>query len=255
MTLQYHLFPYLSDNYGVLIHDEVSGETAAVDVGEASSLMSALSEKGWKLTQLWITHHHWDHTDGLLEVKQATGCHVYGPKLQSSAIEGLDTLLEEGDTVNLGSHTASILHTPGHTTDMINFHLVDENVVFTGDTLFTLGCGRIFEGNPPMMWQSLSKFLGLPRETVVYGGHEYTLANAKFALTVDPTNEALIARAAEIEKLRADGKPTVPTTLGEEFDTNPFLRASDATIRSNLGMENASDAEVFTEIRKRKDNA
>ena len=255
MTLHTHLFPYLDDNYGVLIHDDVSGETTAIDAGDGAAVLAELDNKGWKLTQLWITHHHWDHTDGLMQVKEATGCTVYGPKEQSTPIDGLDVLLVEGDTVSLGEHKANILHTPGHTTDMINFHFADEKIICTGDTLFSLGCGRIFEGNPPMMWESMTKFLGLPRDTQVFGGHEYTLANASFAVTVDPNNEKLAERVKQVEALRAEGKPTVPSMLGEEFDTNPFLRAADPGIRAHLGMESNTDSEVFTEIRKRKDNA
>ena len=252
--LDVHQFPYMSDNYGVLIHSSETGETAAVDAGDAGALLAALDEKSWTLSHLWITHHHGDHTAGLQEVKSKTGCTVLGPKVQSAPISGLDTLLSEGDRFEFGGCAVEVMFTPGHTTDMINFYIPSENLVFTGDTLFALGCGRVFEGNAEMMWDSLSKFLPMPVETLIYCGHEYTLANAKFALSVDSENEMLTARAAEIEQLRSDGKPTVPSLLGVEFQTNPFLRAADPAIRKQLGMESASDAEVFAEIRKRKDN-
>ena len=251
---EYHLFPYLSDNYGVLIHDPESGATAAVDCGEADALLDALAQKGWKLTELWITHHHPDHTDGLMEVKQATGCLVRGPEQKSKPIAGLDETYWDGGSFTFAGGRVGVIATPGHTTDMINFHLAGEATVFTGDTLFTLGCGRIFEGDPDMMWESLSKLMKLPVDTVVYSSHEYTLANAKFALSVDPDNAALKARAGKFEAMRAEGEPTVPSTLAEELETNPFLRAADPGIRAHLGMAGDSDAAVFTEIRKRKDN-
>ena len=254
-ALQFHIFPYMSDNYGVLIHEPDTGRTACVDAGEDAAVMGALAEKGWTLTDLFITHHHWDHTDGLLSVKEKTGCTVWGPKHQSTAINGLDHLLEEGDQFDFAGHSVSVLQTPGHTTDMINFHFADDGVIFTGDTLFSLGCGRISEGTPAMMWDSLSKFLSLPPETTVYSSHEYTLANANFALTVDPENEKLKQRAADVARKRENGEFTVPSTLKEELETNPFLRAADPAIRRHLGMETATDAEVFAEIRKRKDNA
>lgn len=255
MPLDIHLFPYHSDNYGVLIHDRESGATAMVDCGDAEACLGALDETGWGLTDLWITHHHWDHTDGLATVKAATGCRVTGPKQgKSKAIEGLDAEVWDGDDLTFAGRHVNIIATPGHTTDMINYHLPEEQLVFTGDTLFTLGCGRVFEGTPQMMWESLSKLMHLPPETQVYSAHEYTLANAKFALSVDPDNELLKARAKSFEAMRARGEPTVPTNLGEELQTNPFLRAADPDIRKLLGMEEADDAAVFAEIRKRKDS-
>ncbi len=252
--LDVHQFEYLSDNYGVLIHDAESGETAAIDAGEAAPLLDALKETGWNLTHLFITHHHFDHTGGLAEVKSETGCQVLGPKVQSTPISGLDILLSDGDEFQFAGRDVKVMSTPGHTTDMINFYIPSEKLIFTGDTLFALGCGRVFEGTAEMMWDSLSKFFDLPEDTHVYCGHEYTLANAKFALSVDPDNEMLRARCTEVEVLRAEGKHTVPSLLGEELLTNPFLRAADPAIRKTLGMESASDAEVFAEIRKRKDN-
>lgn len=255
MAFEIYQFAYNDDNYGVLIHDAQSGETACIDAGDDRAVLHALSQKGWTLTQLWITHHHWDHTDGLEELKAATGCTVYGPAYKGGAeIVGVDVEVSEADVIRFAGQDVQILHTPGHTTDMINFYLPSEGVVFMGDTLFPLGCGRLFEGTPAMMWDSLSKLAALPQDTLVYCGHEYTQANAEFAVTVDPKNESLINRSEVISKLRAEGRPTVPTTVALELATNPFLRASDPDIRAHLGMESASDAEVFTEIRKRKDH-
>lgn len=251
---EYFQFPYNSDNYGVLIHDPASGETACVDAGDYAAYEEALSSKGWKLTQIWITHHHADHTAGLISLKDATGALAYGPKPSNSKINGLDVHLGEGDKFTFGSKDVSVFETPGHTLDMINFHIADESVVFTGDTLFALGCGRLFEGTAEQMWQSLAKLMQLPDETIVYCSHEYTEANAKFALSIDPDSDALKKRAEEISSLRASGKPTVPSTIGLERATNPFVRASDQAIRARLNMIAAEDAEVFAEIRSRKDN-
>lgn len=250
----YHLFPYLSDNYGVLLHDPDSGATAAVDAGDGEAVLAALAEKGWNLTELWITHHHGDHTDGLAMVKEKTGCTVTGPKGKSASISGIDREVGEGDTFEFAGAEVQVLETPGHTLDMINFYLPSEKVAFTGDTLFTLGCGRVFEGDFAMMWESLCKLMKLPADTVIYSSHEYTLANAEFALSVDPDNAALKGRAEKFKAMRANDQPTVPSTMAEELETNPFLRASDPAIRSHLGMEGESDAAVFAEIRQRKDN-
>ncbi|MGB7286190.1 MAG: hydroxyacylglutathione hydrolase [Salaquimonas sp.] len=252
--LELYQFPYLSDNYGFILHDATTGKTAAIDCGDAESYLQALDAKGWNLTEIWITHHHWDHVQGLMDVKAKTGCRVRGPKQKSTAIEGLDEYFWDGDTFEFAGRRVQVISTPGHTTDMINYYLPSENILFSGDTLFTLGCGRIFEGTPQMMWESMERLLRLPVSTLIYGSHEYTLANAKFALSVDPENEMLEARAVEVEEMRKEGTPTVPTTLELELATNPFLRAGDKVIREHLGMANASDAEVFAEIRKRKDN-
>jgi len=256
MALEIYQYPYgPGANYGVLLHDPSSGATASVDAGDAEALRAALARTGWTLSEIWITHHHADHTDGVVEIKAETGCTVIGPKPVSAPIAGVDTRYGDGDSFDFSGHEVRVIHTPGHTTDMINFHLPAEGIVFTGDTLFVMGCGRIFEGDGPMMHASLQKLAALPAETVVYCSHEYTEANVAFALTVDPENPDLRARAEAVAALRAEGKPTVPTTLAEELATNPFLRAHDRAIRKTLGLEGASDAEVFTEIRRRKDNA
>lgn len=253
-ALQIHQFAYNDDNYGVLVHDPKSGETSAVDAGDAEAYISAAEAKGWNLTQIWITHHHWDHTDGLAKLKEKSGATVYGPTQKSQPIAGLDVHLSEGDEVDFAGRKVTILETPGHTLDMINFYLADDKILFSGDTLFALGCGRIFEGTAPMMWNSLHKLSKLPAETTVYCSHEYTAANAKFALSVDPENEVLQERASQIHALRERGEPTVPFTLEMELATNPFLRPHDSKVRSQLNMEQHSDEDVFTEIRKRKDS-
>lgn len=256
--LEFHQVAFESDragiNYLAFIHSPKSGETACVDAGDAGTIMKALADRGWTLTHLWITHHHLDHVEGLEAVKAATGCQVIGPKNQSQPIAGLDVLVEEGDSFDFGGNAVHILQTPGHTLDMVNYYIPTAKTVFTGDTLFSIGCGKIFEGTPEMMWESLSKLAALPVDTTVYSSHEYTEASAKFALTVDPENTALQTRAQRVFALRKEGKPTVPSMLSEELATNPFLRPGDPAIRAHLGMENASDAEVFAEIRKRKDN-
>ncbi|MCG6858970.1 MAG: hydroxyacylglutathione hydrolase [Salaquimonas sp.] len=249
--LQFHQFPCLNDNYGVLVHDPVGGETFSVDAPEADAVLKALRDTGWKLTHILVTHHHDDHIQGIARVKAETGAMVIGPA--SPSIADLDRTVAEGDTIDLVGEEIQVIATPGHTLDMLNYYLPKSSAVFAGDTLFAMGCGRVFEGTPAMMWDSLKKLMALPPETKVYCGHEYTLANAKFSMTVDGTNPDLIARLAEVEALRAAGKPTLPTTMGLELKTNPFLRAADATIRTNLGMQSASDAQVFTEIRGRKD--
>jgi len=249
-------FPCLSDNYGVLIHDPDSGTTIAIDVPDAAPYLAVLKETGWKLTDILITHHHWDHVQGLSELKEKTLAKVTGPERSREVISGLDRTVEDGDDILAGPFEIKAIATPGHTLDQISWYIPALKVAHTGDTLFSLGCGRVFEGDMEMMWASLARLIRqLPSETTIYCGHEYTAANARFALTIDPENEALKKRAAEVDSLRAAGKPTLPTTMGQELATNPFLRANDAGIRKNLGMQDASDAEIFAEIRTRKDKA
>lgn len=253
MPILVHQFPYNTDNYGALVHDTATGQTACIDAGAADPIFEALAHKGWTLDQLWITHHHWDHTDALEEVKVNTCCDVIGPKYEGSDKLSLDQRVGDGDAFSLGDTRVSCLHTPGHTLDMINYHVADDGVIFTGDTLFSLGCGRVFEGTKPQMQASMARLRALPDNTLVYGGHEYTTANAAFALSVDPDNATLQARAKEVARQRDQGQPTQPVRLGDEKATNPFLRYDDPDIKARLGMEGASDADVFTEIRNRKD--
>jgi hydroxyacylglutathione hydrolase len=253
-SLEVFQFPYGSDNYGVLLHSQASGETACIDAGDAQAAIAALAVNDWELTHLFITHHHADHTAGLAALKSSTGCQVTGPRHQSQAIAGLDHKVGDGDRFEFACREVQVLHTPGHTMDMINFYLPEEQLVFTGDTLFALGCGRVFEGDASMMWDSLSRLMALPEETRVYCSHEYTKANARFALTIDRDNADLQARAKQVEALRSDNKPTIPSSIGLELATNPFLRTADPAIRHYLNMTDAGDAEVFAEIRRRKDN-
>ena len=248
--LDLYQFDYDSDNYAVLLHDAGTGETACLDVGDGDAVMAALAKKGWSLSQLWITHHHGDHVAGLAQVKAATGCKVVGP----AGIAGIDQVLAGGDSFDFAGRSISVIHTPGHTMDMLNYHVASDKLVFTGDTLFVMGCGRLFEGSAAQMWDSMQKLKALPPDTLIYCGHEYTLANAAFAVSVDPENEALKNRAELVKNQRDQGLATVPTRLDIELATNPFLRPDDRGIRAHLGMDGASDVEVFTEIRRRKDN-
>lgn len=254
-TLEIHQFPCLSDNYGVLIHDAENNVTASIDAPEAAAVKKALAEKGWTLTHILTTHYHADHTGGNLELKGETGCTIVGPKNEADRVPGIDVQVGDGDTVSFGAFTAKVFDTPGHTAGHISYWFPDAEVAFAGDTLFALGCGRLFEGDAQTMWNSLSKLKALPPETSVYCGHEYTQSNAEFALTVEPGNHQLVARAEEIAALRAKGEPTLPTTIARELDTNPFLRTDSEEIRSRLDMADAEDWEIFGEVRRRKDNA
>lgn len=245
-------FSCLSDNYAVLIHDEEAGVTASIDAPDADAILSMLKEKGWRLTHLLNTHHHSDHTGGNLALKEATGCTIIGPKAEADRIPGIDRGIGEGDTIAFGAFEIRVLETPGHTVGHVTYWIPKARVAFTGDTLFSMGAGRIFEGNAEMMWASLKKIMRLPLDTEIYCGHEYTAANAKFALTIDPNNVALQKRAQEVEELRAAGRPTLPTRLDCELETNPFLRPHVSAIRSRLGMLYAPDWKVFAEIRARK---
>lgn len=253
-SLTVEMIPVLSDNYVYLIHDAATGDTGVVDPAVAAPVMEQLTARGWSLDWILSTHHHADHTGGNLELKTATGCRIAGPGKDVGRIPGMDVELFEGDRFKLGEANAEIFETPGHTSGHISFWFPDSNALFCADTLFSLGCGRLFEGTPEDMWTSLKKFAGLPDEALVYCGHEYTQSNARFALSVDPGNGELKARAAEVDKQRAAGKPTVPTTLGLERATNPFLRPDDPAIRRELGLETADDVAVFAEIRRRKDS-
>ena len=246
-------FPCRDDNYGVLLRMDDSDLTISIDAPETEAIREALSDNGWRLTHILTTHHHYDHVEGNEALKSEYGCIIIGPKDEADKIPGLDQAVGHGESFELGGHRIDVIATGGHTLGEISYHIPDAAMVFAGDTLFALGCGRIFEGTPEMMHESLNRLAALPDDTLVYAGHEYTLSNAKFSVTIDPENEALKRRVKEIEELRDNGKPTLPTTIGLEKETNPFLRATDPAIRKNLGMETASDVEVFTEIRARKD--
>ena len=252
--MQIALVPLLTDNYGYLLHEPTSGETGIVDPSEAAPVLAAARERGWRLTHILNTHHHHDHTGGNLDLKQATGAAIVGPAPDWARIPGIDIALEEGETFRLGGAAAEILFIPGHTRGHIAFHFGGEKAVFCGDTLFSLGCGRMFEGTAPMMWASLDKLRHLPPETRIYCGHEYTAANARFAVSIDPDNEALRRREGAVAALRGRGEPTIPSTMGEECAANPFLRADDPGLAAAIGLPDAPPSEVFGEIRRRKDN-
>lgn len=246
-----HMFPCLKDNYGFLLHDPDSGETATIDTPEASRILAEAEAKGWKITQIWNTHWHQDHAGGNADIVAKTGARVVGPKEIDRIGPAPDRELHEGDTVKLGAHTAHILETPGHTLGHIVYHLPDHSIAFVGDTLFALGCGRLFEGTPQQMWTSLGKLRALPDDTTVYCAHEYTQANANFALSVDGENSALRSYADEIAAKRAKNIPTVPTTMGKEKKANPFLRADDPKLQSFVGHPGDVVA-TFAEVRERK---
>ena len=253
MAMEIVTVPCRSDNYAFLLRDG-SGSVALVDAPEAAPIKAALEERGWGLDQILLTHHHGDHVEGVPDLVSTYGAKVVGGKADAHRLPPLDDAVEEGDTVRVGEETGHVLDVSGHTVGHIAFHFPESAAAFTADSLMALGCGRVFEGTFDQMWGSLSKLAALPPETLICSGHEYTAANAKFALTIEPDNPALKARVADISERRAKGKPTVPSRLSTELETNPFLRAGDAGVKSLLGMDAASDADVFAEIRRRKDN-
>ena len=225
--LQVVRIPVLNDNYVWLLHDEASGETVAVDPAVADPALAAASERGWTIGQIWNTHWHGDHVGGNATIKAATGCTITGPAAEADKIGTLDRQVREGDQVRIGDHVATVLEVPAHTAGHIAYHLADDRIIFVGDTLFAMGCGRLFEGTPAQMYANMARFAALPDDTAVYCAHEYTQANGRFALTVEPENEALVARMAQVDAARARGEATVPTTIGQERATNIFMRARD----------------------------
>ena len=250
--LEIHQFPCLSDNFGVLIRDAEQGVVASIDAPDANAVAAALAAKGWRLTHILTTHHHHDHTGGNLALKAETACTIIGPRGEAAKTPGIDKQVGEGDTFAFGAHQVRVLDTPGHTAGHITYWIPSANAVFVGDTLFAIGCGRVIEGTPQMMWESLKKLMALPKDTAVYCGHEYTQANARFALTIEPDSPALQKRANEVDAMRAAGKATLPTTIGLELETNPFLRPHVPAIQKRLGMEGRPEWEIFAEIRERK---
>ena len=252
MTAETYLFSCLQDNYGVLVHDSASGATAAIDAPEAGAVEAALKRTGWKLTDILVTHHHADHTGGIAPLKERHRCRVVGPRNEAARIPLLDETVGEGDVVRAGGLEARVLETPGHTAGHITYWFEPDCLAFVGDTLFSIGCGRVIEGTPEIMWRSLLKLRGLPGETRVYCGHEYTQANIRFAQTIEPDNLALIARAAEAAEQIAHRTPTIPTTLDSEKAANPFLRADLPELAEAVGMAGKPAAQVFAVIRERK---
>lgn len=252
-NLEIDQFMSRDDNFAVLLHDPETGETASIDAPEEEPIRIKLNEHGWPLTHILTTHRHADHVEGNVNLKQRFGATIIGPEAGAARIPGIDRTVKDGDSFTFAGRPVEVIATPGHTMDHVCYHFPQDRLLFAADTLFVLGCGRLFEGSAEDMWTSLQKLMRLPDDTAVYCGHEYTLANARFAVTVDPQNAELAERLNEIEALRANNKPTAPTTIGREKATNPFLRPAEPGIRATLGMENASDVEVFAEIRKRKD--
>lgn len=251
--LEIHLIPVLSDNYSFLLHDPRSGQTAVVDPAEAAPVLQALDQRGWQLHTVLNTHHHYDHVGGNLALQAATGCQIVASAHDRLRIPGVTRTVVEGDCVQIGESTLRVLATPGHTDGHIVYYCADSDCLFTGDTLFIMGCGRLFEGTAAQLWQSLQKLAALPPQTRVYCAHEYSLTNAQFALTVEPDNFLLKQRFALCLQRFADWQPTVPSTLAEELDTNPFLRTSHATVQSLLPIPHKTPLEVFTCLRQMKD--
>ena len=252
MAAETHLFRCLNDNYGVLIHDPSSGATAAIDAPEAPPVEAALKATGWRLTDILVTHHHGDHTGGIAELKKRHNCRVVAPHAEAGKIPLVDETVREGDKVSVGKLTANVIETPGHTAGHITYWFHGDKIAFAGDTLFSIGCGRVIEGTPEMMWASLAKLRDLPGDTRVYCGHEYTLANIKFAQSIEPDNRALAARAKEAAEQIAAGKPTIPTTVDQEKAANPFLRADVPAVAAAVGLSGKPAAQVFAEVRARK---
>ena len=253
MPLEIEMVPALSDNYVYLIRETGTGAVAVLDPAEPDPVIAALEAKGWKPSVIFNTHHHGDHIGGNAEIVAKYGCKLIGPSAEKARIPGMDETVGDGDTVRLGDEEGQVFDTPGHTKGHISIYFPGGPALFAGDTLFALGCGRMFEGTPQEFWDSLSKLRALPDDVQVYCGHEYTQSNAKFALSVDPGNAALVAQAAEVDRKRAQGLPTVPSRLGDEKRANPFLRADDPDLAERMGA--AGDAvAAFAEIRRRKDN-
>jgi len=255
-----HQFPCLNDNYGYLIHDETTGATAAIDTPDADAYRRELDRRGWTLTHVINTHHHWDHTGGNLELKKSAGgdagVKVVGPEAERDKIPGIDMAVGHGDTLAFGGTEAQVIDVGGHTNGHVAYYFPKEGAVFSGDALFALGCGRMFEGTPPQFWKSLQNLRSLPDDTTVYCAHEYTESNGKFAVSFEPGNAELIARFDDVKEKRSRGEPTVPSNLGDEKKTNPFLRVDvSEEIRKNVGAAPGdADHDVFAKVRKAKDN-
>ena len=255
MAAEIRLFPCLSDNFGYLIPDPATKATASIDAPEAAPVIAALEREGWTLSDILITHHHHDHVGGVAELKQKYNCRVVAPHDKTAKIANVDLRTQQGDVLKIGSLLARVLETPGHTLDHVSYVFDNEKALFAADTLFSIGCGRVFEGTYPMMWDSLLKLRVLPDDFKLYCGHEYTASNIKFALTIEPDNPVLKARAEEVKHLRDANKPTIPTLLGEEKKANVFLRADVPSVAASVRLKDRSAAEVFGELRERKNKS
>lgn len=244
----------LTDNYIYIIHDPDSQETVVVDPALAQPVLDVLQKKGWQLNYILNTHHHSDHVGGNLRIKQQTGCKIIGAKSDWERIPGIDHGVDEGDAITIGRHIAKVIATPGHTCAHIVYHFSEDKLLFCGDTLFVMGCGRLFEGTPEQMWHSLQKIKALAKETKVYCTHEYTQANGRFALTVEPSNQQLQQKMIEVNYLRSNNQATVPSTIADELATNPFLREDSEALQKHTGMINRNPVDIFAKIRQLKDN-
>lgn len=253
MPLELVTIPCLKDNYAYLAYDRVSGQTACIDVPDAGAVLAELDSRGWRLSAILITHHHGDHTDGVAEVKRATGACVLGNGADKARLPPLDWAFGPGDKVAIGQSAGVVIDVSGHTLGHVAFSFPDSGLAFTGDSLMAGGCGRLFEGTAAQMWDSLSRLARLPPQTRICSGHEYTAANLRFAATLEPASAPLMSRMQRVAEARAEGRPTVPSILSDELETNPFLRAGLPEMKALLGMEAAPDAEVFAELRSRKD--
>lgn len=254
MPLELKTIPCLQDNYAYLIHNPQTKETALIDAPEAAPINAVLAENDWRLTDVFLTHHHWDHVDALGDINGVSNARIIGAKADAHRLPDLDLAVSEGDPLTLCGEEAQIFDVSGHTIGHLALYLPQSAYIFTADSLMAMGCGRLFEGSPEMMLKSMEKLKKLPPETLVCSGHEYTTTNLNWALTVEPNNANLVNRAAETKALRAENKPSVPSLLSEELATNPFLRCDSPDIRTTLGMENADDLAVFTELRERRNN-
>jgi hydroxyacylglutathione hydrolase len=244
----------LADNYVYLAHEPLGGATAAIDPAVPEPVLERLAARGWRLTHILNTHHHGDHTGANLELARRTGCAILGAARDSGRIPGITQEVSQGETFMLGHAAVTVLEVPGHTSGHVAYWFSDSHVLFCGDTLFSLGCGRLFEGTPEEMWTSLKRLRDLPPDTLAYPAHEYTASNGRFARLVERDNEALRARLDEVERLRAGDRPTVPVRLADERAANPFLRADMASVAKAVGMAPGADpVEVFAELRRRKD--
>lgn len=253
MAIEIRQFPCLSDNYGFLIRDTESNAVATIDTPDAKEINRQLAAAGWRLTHILNTHHHFDHAGGNLSLKENWNCEIIGPRAEASRIPGIDRAVGEGDVVHFGESNATVFDTPGHTSGHIIYYFREDGAAFVGDTIFAMGCGRLFEGTPAQMWRSLKKIAALPPETRLYCAHEYTQANGRFALSVDSGNGDLKKRMQEVDSLRSNNTPTVPTTVKLERETNPFLRADNERFQQSLDMTDADAVDVFAKIRALKD--
>lgn len=251
MTIEVHQFPCLSDNYGFLLHDPESGETVCIDTPDADEYLKQAGHHGWQITQIWNTHWHPDHAGGNAAIKAVTGCRIVAPEREAEKIAGIDRVVTHGDVVTVGDWEAGVIDVGGHTLGHIAYHLPDAGLAFVGDSVFALGCGRMFEGDPEQFWASLQRIKALPADTMLYCAHEYTQANARFALHADPDNPALQDYARQIDACRAAGKATVPMPLKREIETNPFLRADSEAMQARWG--GSSPPETFAALRAAKD--